>query len=159
MTATPPEPDFSPQEGHAPPTVPLAYPPPSSFPPSASPPPSAYPVHYSPPPSGFPSPSAYPPSGFPSPSAYPPSAYPPPLYPPPPDPSPQDLAGPRRKIGPLRIITGVMWAVIAVICAVGAVGEWPIGLHTAAVLCLVIAVGAAWYDYRVWKFKARRFLL
>jgi hypothetical protein len=34
-----------------------------------------------------------------------------------------------------------------------------IGLPAAAVLCLVIAVGAAWYDYRVWTFKARRFLL
>jgi hypothetical protein len=90
-----------------------------------------------------------------------PLAFPPSAYPPPPDPSPQDLAGPPRprKMGPLRIITGVMWAVIAVICAAGAVGEWLIGLHAAAVLCLVIAVGSGWYDYRVWTFRARRFLL
>ena len=134
MTATPPEPDLSPQGGHAAPTQPLAYPPPSALPP----------------------PRAYPPSAFP-----PPSAYQPPPYPPPPDPSPQDLMGPPRprKKGPLRIGTGVMWAVIAVICAAGAVGEWLIGLHAAAVLCLVIAIGSAWYDYRVWTFKARRFLL
>jgi hypothetical protein len=53
----------------------------------------------------------------------------------------------------------VMWAVIAVICAVGAVLEWSIGLHAAAVLCLVIAIGSGWYDYRVWRFKTRRLLL
>jgi hypothetical protein len=91
-----------------------------------------------------------------------PLAVPPPsAFPPPPDPSPQDLAGPPRprRMGPLRIITGVMWAVIAVLCAAGAVGEWLIGLHAAAVLCLVIAVGSGWYDYRVWTFRARRFLL
>jgi hypothetical protein len=107
-------------------------------------------------------PLAVPPS---FPETYPASGYPPTdfqasAFPPPPDPSPQDLAGPRtRKIGPLRIVTGVMWAVIAVICAAGAVGEWLIGLHAAAVLCLVIAVGSGWYDYRVWTFRARRFLL
>ena len=141
MTAMPPEPGFGPQESHAPPTQPLPVPPPSAFP-SAS----AFPQ----PPSAFPQP----------PPAYQPPLYPP-LYPPPPDPSPEDLAGPprRRRVGPLRIITGVIWAAIAVICAAGAVGEWLIGLHAAAVLCLVIAVGAAWYDYRVWTFKARRFLL
>jgi len=48
---------------------------------------------------------------------------------------------------------------ITVICAPGAVGEWLIGLHAAAVLCLLLAIGSAWYDYRVWAFKARRFLL
>lgn len=54
---------------------------------------------------------------------------------------------------------GVIWAVIAVICAVGAVLEWTIGLHAAAVLCLVIAIGSGWYDYRVWTFKTRRLIL
>jgi len=39
------------------------------------------------------------------------------------------------------------------------VAEWLIGLHAAAILCLVIAIGSGWYDYRVWTFKARRFLL
>jgi hypothetical protein len=27
------------------------------------------------------------------------------------------------------------------------------------VVCLVVAVGAGWYDYRVWKRRARRLLL
>ena len=47
-------------------------------------------------------------------------------------------------------------AVIAGICAAGAVGEWLIGLHAAAGLCLVIAVGSGWYDYRVWVPRGRR---
>ena len=52
-----------------------------------------------------------------------------------------DPAGPPapRTMGPLRIVTG---ALCAVICAAGAVGEWLIGLPAAAVLCLVIAVGS-----------------
>ena len=62
-------------------------------------------------------------------------------------------------MGPLRVITGVMWAAITVICAVGAVLEWSIGVYAGAVVCLVIAIGSGWYDYRVWRFKARRFLL
>jgi hypothetical protein len=92
---------------------------------------------------------------------YDPSAYQPSALPPPPDPSPQDLLGPPRprKMSTLRIIAGVMWAVIAVICAVGAVLEWTIGLHAAAALCLVIAIGSGWYDYRVWRFKTRRLIL
>ena len=89
----------------------------------------------------------------------PPSAWPEPAYPP----SPQDLAGPRRGashgMNGFRITTGVLWAAITVICAAGAVGELLVGLYAGAVVCLVIAVGSGWYDYRVWKRRARRLLL
>ena len=92
----------------------------------------------------------------------PPSAWPEPIYAPPP-PSPQDLAGPRRSashgLKGLRVVTGVMWAAIAVICAAGAVAEVLVGVYAGAVVCLVVAVGAGWYDYRVWKRRARRLLL
>jgi hypothetical protein len=150
MTATPPEPD-NPQGGHdlppEPPTIQAPVYRPPAYQPQPAPPP--YP------------PPAYQPSAFPPPSAYQPPDYQPSAFPPPPDPSPQDLRGPSRprKMSVLRIITGVVWAAIAVICAVGAVAEWRIGLHAAAVLCLVIAVGSGWYDYRVWTFKARRFIV
>jgi hypothetical protein len=127
MTAMPPEPDLSSQAGHAAPTRPLPIPPPSGFP------------------SG---------PAFPSASDF----SPPPVLPPPPDPSAQDLAGPAHphKIGPRRLIAGVLWAVIAGICAAGAVGEWLVGLHGAAVLCLVIAVGSGWFDFRIWVPRRRR---
>ncbi|HJY03782.1 MAG TPA: hypothetical protein VJ351_23500 [Streptosporangiaceae bacterium] len=92
----------------------------------------------------------------------PPSAWPEPIYAPPP-PSPQDLAGPRRsasrELKGLRIATAVMWAAITVICAAGAVAELLVGIYAGAVVCLVVAVGAGWYDYRVWKRRARRLLL
>jgi hypothetical protein len=98
--------------------------------------------------------------GPPPPSTYAPPPPPPPAFPPPPQPSAQDLAGPRRpRMGPLRIITGVLWAAVAIICAVGTVLEFSVGIPGGAVVCLIVAVGAGWYDYRVWTFKARRFLL
>ena len=93
----------------------------------------------------------------------PPAAWPEPMYAPPARPSPQDLAGPRRSasrgLKGLRITTGVMWAAITVICAAGAVAEFLVGVYGGAVVCLVVAVGAGWYDYRVWKRRARRLLL
>ena len=83
--------------------------------------------------------------------------------PPEPDFSPQTSAGPRRSasrgMNRIRIATAVMWAVITVICAAGAVGELLVGVYGGAVVCLVVAVGAGWYDYRVWKRRARRLLL
>jgi hypothetical protein len=91
----------------------------------------------------------------------PPSAWPEPTYSPPP--SPQDLAGARRSasrgMNGLRIATAVLWAAITVICAAGAVAELLVGVYAGAVVCLVIAVGSGWYDYRVWKRRARRLLL
>jgi hypothetical protein len=99
-----------------------------------------------------------PPSAWPEP-APPPSAWPEPANPP----APPDLAGPRRSAsrGPngLRITTGVMWAAITVICAAGAVGELLVGVYAGAVVCLIVAAGSGWYDYRVWKRRARRLLL
>jgi len=90
-------------------------------------------------------------------------AWPEPMYPPPPPPSPQDLAGPRRSasrgMNGLRIATAVMWAAITVICAAGAVAELLVGIYGGAVVCLIVAVGSGWYDYRVWKRRARRLLL
>ena len=77
--------------------------------------------------------------------------------PPEPDLSPQPSAS--RGMNGLRIATAVMWAAITVICAVGAVAEFLVGVYGGAVVCLVIAAGAGWYDYRVWKRRARRLLL
>jgi len=36
------------------------------------------------------------------------------------------------------------------------VAEWVTGIHGGAILCVVLAAGTGWYDYRVWTFKARR---
>jgi len=79
----------------------------------------------------------------------------------PPDPSPQDLLGPPRpsKMSGLRIAVGILWGIITVILAVGAVAEWVTGIHGGAILCFVLAVGTGWYDYRVWTLRARRLLL
>ena len=146
MTAMPPEPDFSPQgtPGMAPepPTVQRPVWPSPAYQPAGQP-------------SAFQQP-AYQPSDY-----QPPAFAPPPVLPPPPDPSARDLAGPplSRRLSPIRIITGVMWGAIAVICAVGAVLELSVGVYAGAVVCLIVAIGAGWYDYRVWRFKARRYLL
>ena len=77
--------------------------------------------------------------------------------PPEPELSPQTSAS--RGLKGLRIATGVMWAAITVICAAGAVAEVLVGVYAGAVVCLVVAAGAGWYDYRVWKRRARRLLL
>ena len=147
MTAMPPEPDFNSQprpyqQGQAAPTQPL---------------PAQQPAV----PQSFPSPAtqqqAFPQLAFPQP-AFPPSAYQPPAFPPPsvlpppPEPSPEDLAGPRRaRIGPRRLVGGVIWAAITAICAVGGVAECAIGVYAGGVLCLIIAAGAGWFDYRIWR--------
>ena len=96
-----------------------------------------------------------PPAGFEA------SAFPPPAFPPPPDPSPQDLLGPPRpsRMSGLRIAVGILWGIITVILAAGAVAEWVTGIHGGAILCFVLAVGTGWYDYRVWTLRARRLLL
>jgi hypothetical protein len=81
--------------------------------------------------------------------------------PPEPDLSPQTR--PRRsasrRMNGLRITTAVMWSAITVICAAGAVAELLIGVYGGAAVCLVVAVGAGRYAYRVWKRRARRLLL
>jgi hypothetical protein len=164
MTAMPPEPDFSPQGNPGrpaePPTVPRpvwpspAYDPPAFPSPQAAPSPQGFP-----PPQGFPSPEGFPPpEGFPSPQGIPaPQSFaPPPVLPPPPEPSAQDLAGPRRHLRPLRSIGGLIWAAITVILAVGAVLEFSVGVYAGGVLCLLIAIGTGWYDYRIWRPKTRR---
>ena len=79
------------------------------------------------------------PSPWPAFPEYQPPAYsPPPAYQPP----PPDL--PRRRMSVFRIVCGVLWGAIALICAAGAVGEWLIGIPGGAILGLVIAVGSAW---------------
>ena len=45
------------------------------------------------------------------------------------------------------------------ITGIGGVAELTVGNVGGAVLCFVIAVGAGWYDYRVWTLKARLLLL
>jgi hypothetical protein len=64
----------------------------------------------------------------------------------------------RRRSLP-RKICGVIWAVIAIICGAGGVAEITIGNTGGAVVSLVIAVLAGWYDYRVWTFRARLLVL
>jgi hypothetical protein len=75
----------------------------------------------------------------------------PPAYPP-------DLPR-RRRMSTVRIVCGVLWASIAIACAAGSVGEWLIGVRGGAVLCLVVAVGSGWYDYRVWTSRSRRLVV
>ncbi len=66
------------------------------------------------------------------------------------------LAG---RLSGVRIACGIIWAVIAVILAAGAVGELTIGNGAAAVMCFVFAAGSAWYDFRVWTLRARLLVL
>ena len=66
---------------------------------------------------------------------------------------------PPRRMSTVRIVCGLLWASIALICAAGSVGEWLIGVHGGAILCLVIAIGSGWYDYRVWTSRSRRLIV
>jgi hypothetical protein len=68
-------------------------------------------------------------------------------------------AGPGGQVSGLRISCGVIWAVIAAICAAGGVGELTIGNATAAIMCFVFAAGSAFYDFRVWTLRARLLVL
>jgi hypothetical protein len=58
-----------------------------------------------------------------------------------------------------RVLCGIIWAVLALGLGAGGVGELTIGQAGGAVLCFIIAVPAAWYDYRIWALKARRLFL
>ena len=58
-----------------------------------------------------------------------------------------------------RITCGILWAVLAVGIGAGGVAELTINEIGGAVVCLVVAIPAAWYDYRIWTRKARRLLL
>jgi hypothetical protein len=73
----------------------------------------------------------------------------------------QQAAGTQRPrwINVVRLITGVMWGVIAVILAVGGVLELTVHNVGGAVVCFVVGAGSGWYDYRVWKGRARRLLI
>jgi hypothetical protein len=35
--------------------------------------------------------------------------------------------------------------------AVGGVAEFAIGVNAGGVVCLIVAAGAGWYDYRLWR--------
>ncbi|HUD35514.1 MAG TPA: hypothetical protein VMR14_01370 [Streptosporangiaceae bacterium] len=67
------------------------------------------------------------------------------------------LTKPRMSV--FRILCGISWAVVAVVLAVGGIGEIGAGNVGGAILCLVIAALAGWYDYRIWTLKARRLWL
>jgi hypothetical protein len=67
-------------------------------------------------------------------------------------------AGAPRMTG-FRVLCGILWAVLAVGLGAGGVGELAVGQVGGAVLCFIIAVPAAWYDYRIWALKARRLFL
>ncbi len=60
-----------------------------------------------------------------------------------------------RRMSTSRIVCGVIWGVIAVITLVGGVAELTIGVAGGAVVCFIVAAGSAWYDFRVWTFRAR----
>lgn len=66
---------------------------------------------------------------------------------------------PASRMSGFRILSGITWAVIAVVLGAGGVAELTVGNIGGAVLCFVIAVPAAWYDYRIWTLKARRLFL
>lgn len=63
------------------------------------------------------------------------------------------------RLSAVRIISGVIWGVLALIFGAGGVGLVTIGNVAGAVLCFVMAVLAAWYDVRVWTSRARLLLL
>jgi hypothetical protein len=52
-----------------------------------------------------------------------------------------------------RIICGLIWAVIALGIGAGGVAELTIANIGGAVVSFIIAVPAAWYDYRIWTRK------
>jgi hypothetical protein len=66
---------------------------------------------------------------------------------------------PGRRMSGYRILCGIIWAVIALGVGAGGVAELTIGNVGGAVVCFLIAVPAAWYDYRIWARKARRLFL
>jgi hypothetical protein len=68
-------------------------------------------------------------------------------------------SGLAARLSGVRISCGIIWAVIALICAAGAVGELTIGNAGGAILCIIVAAGSAWYDVRVWTLRARRLVL
>ncbi len=69
----------------------------------------------------------------------------------------RSLATPRMTV--FRGICGVIWGVICVGFALGAI--YNIGQHAwgEVALGLLIAILAGWYDYRIWALKARRLWL
>ncbi len=56
-----------------------------------------------------------------------------------------------------RILCGAFWAALTLIFGIGAFAEFNIGNTQGGVLCVVITIPAAWYDYRIWTFKTNRF--
>jgi hypothetical protein len=64
-----------------------------------------------------------------------------------------------RFINVLRLSTGVLWGAVAVILIAGGVLELTVHIVGGAVVCFVVGAGSGWYDYRVWKGKARRLLI
>jgi hypothetical protein len=65
----------------------------------------------------------------------------------------------KPRMSAYRILCGISWAAVAVVLAVGGIGEIGAGNVGGAILCWVIAVLAGWYDYRIWTLKARRLWL
>jgi hypothetical protein len=70
-----------------------------------------------------------------------------------------NLSGLPARLSGVRISCGVIWAVIAVICGAGGVGELTIGNALAAGMCFLFAAGSAWYDFRVWTVRAKLLML
>lgn len=57
-----------------------------------------------------------------------------------------------------RVICGILWALVAVGFAAGAIYNLVHPDVGQALFGIVISVLAGWYDYRIWTLKARRLL-
>ncbi|HEY3904733.1 MAG TPA: hypothetical protein VGM14_12560 [Streptosporangiaceae bacterium] len=75
----------------------------------------------------------------------------------PPDEQPTPIVIRVRRMSAYRILCGSFWAALTLIFGIGAFAEFNIGNTGGGVLCVLITIPAAWYDYRVWTFKINRF--
>jgi hypothetical protein len=75
----------------------------------------------------------------------------------PPGQQPKPIIVTMRRMSAYRILCGAFWAALTLIFGAGAFAEFNTGNAGGGVLCVLIAVPAAWYDYRVWTFKIHRF--
>jgi hypothetical protein len=69
----------------------------------------------------------------------------------------RQLSRPRMTV--FRVICGVVWGFFTIGFTVGGIGLLAGGSPGSGILCLVLAVLAGWYDYRIWTLKARRLWL
>jgi hypothetical protein len=66
---------------------------------------------------------------------------------------------PKQRMSGYRIVCGIVWGALALGIGAGGVAELTINNIGGAVVCFLVAVPSAWYDYRIWALKARRLFL